>query len=192
MLDLFAGAKLALVGQDDADPFCVPLPIFFGEDGANDRPLQFTFKDADLISEWALLGADDTILDSGKLTRERRVGRGDRIVFPRGAVKSAIIGDLLGITAVFMPSGFVVGVPPVTAKPPGGELGGTLGDFAYAGQDERPAALPFWLPKRRWNEMPRYLDEYGTWQKRLGPQQTRCREKVVRRQTEVLVAAGVL
>lgn len=185
MIDLFAGAKLALVGMDDADPYCVPLPVFFGEDGANDRPLQFgPFKASDLIEEWVLIAADETILDSGPLTREREVQRGDRVVFPRGAVKSAIVGDLLGITAVFMPSGFVVGVPakPVTAS------GG--GPFAYAGQVE-VAPWVFWLPKRKWDEMPRLLGEHGTWQKRLGSQATWCRETVRRRQAE-LVAAGVI
>lgn len=190
MVSLFDGVKLMLVTRDD---YCVPLPLYFDAELANDRQIQFgPFKGSATVGEWALLDAQDEVLDSGPLSRSRHVRRGDRLLFPRGSVKAAAVGDVLGITCVFMPSGFAVGVvPPASTQLPGDALGGTLGDFAYAGQDERVTARPFWLPKRRWAEMPRLLGELGIWQKRLSRPEVGVREQV-RRGTAQLVAMGVL
>lgn len=131
------------VARNDAVSF------LWGTDGRKDR--------------WAIV-RDGQILDEGPLAKSHLIHPGDRIIFPKGSIKSAAVGDILGITCVFMPSGFAVGIPPAV-QTPGDTLGGTLGDFAYANQEG--VARPFWLPKRRWQEMPRYIDEYGQWQKRL-------------------------
>lgn len=178
--DLFAGAMLALytAGGECADPSYRPMPVSM-PDGMNDRPVQFGPWRGDEagITGWALLVSDGGVLDSGLLAKRRNVKRGDRVVFPRGAIKSAVVGDLLGITAVFMPSGFAVAVPR-----------GGGGAAAYPEQQVYPTV--FWLPKRRWQELPRTVD-YLEWRKRLGTPEVGVREVVLRRRQE-LVAAGVL
>lgn len=127
------------------------------------------------------------LIDAGELTRPRTPKRGDRVIFTRGSIKSAAVGDVLGITCVFMPSGFAVGVPPPATNAPA--TGG--GPFAYAEMTQLPWI--FWLRKRRWDQMPRILGEYGTWKSRLvKPEGVGARESYRSRQQEQLIAAGVL
>lgn len=183
--DLFAGAMLALYSEHGEcdDAFYRTMPLFMTS-GTNDRPIQFgPWKSAaqEPLTGWAIV-APDGVLDAGLLSKPRRPRKGDRVIFPRGGIKSAIAGDVLGITAVFMPSGYVVEVPPAT---PGAGGGGAL---AYPEQEIMLDL--FWLPKRRWEEMPRTADVLN-WQKRLGTHEVGVREVMRRRQQE-LVVAGIM
>lgn len=181
---LLDDVELALYDEYGNGPAPKPIAFIWSDNQALNEAV--SFKYAGVLSTWALL-KDGEILDAGELKRQRHLRPGDRLVFRHGAIKAAAVGDVLGITCVFMPSGFGAGVaPPVTAVP-GGYLGGTLGDFAYAGQEERIPRI-FWLPKRRWAEMPKALDG---WQKRLTRPPVGVQESLVRREQE-LVALGVI
>mgnify|MGYP001558897970 CR=1 FL=1 len=102
----------------------------------------------------------------------------DELLYVEGAIKSAITGDLLGITAVFMPSGFVVATP--TANPLGGGVG-------YV----EPYAYRAWLPKRRWTWMPRLIDDSG-WVKALPEVEVGAKEMHVSGAAMMLLGAGAL
>lgn len=138
------------------------------------------------VTHWAITKGGE-VLDSGELRKPHVMRPGDRMAFPRGSIKAAAVGDVLGITCVFMPSGFAVGVPPpaTAAAATGG------GPFAYDGQIGMPWI--FWLPKRKWDEMPKLINEQGQWQKRMRDvPDTGVHETVRRSVVQQLIAAEVI
>lgn len=155
---IFADCRMGLVHTDgrevdDAGYVRQPLPFKFGEDHADLAdavrfgPWRASYRGA--VAGWAIYDAGGNVLDAGPLAFVRFPLAGDEIVFPAHSIRSAAVGDILGITCVFMPSGFAVGVPPAPTDHPGGYVG-------YPEQEQQ--VVPFWLPKRRWTFIPE-----GTW-----------------------------
>jgi len=187
-------------GSEDSDAYYYAHELYM-TDGVNDRAVHFgpwhrSRPYNEPLVGWVIKNADDEVIDAGMLSRPRRPRRGDSVIFPRGSIKSAMVGDVLGVTGVFMPSGFAVGVPPAVTLVSSG--GGVMADFAYPEQQE----LPFWLPKRRWRELSQddaadaAMSDTGYsmirgWRQRLTAPDTGIKE-VLRRGQQQLIAAGVL
>ncbi len=150
---VFDGTFLALIDSDgheldDAGYRRQRLQFKISEDRAElSSPVRFGpwRRGNDEVAGWVIYDPDGEIVDCGPLLSPRRPMAGDEIVYPVSSIRAAGLGDVLGATFVFMPSGFVAVSPPT---PP-------VGFAPLVGYTEpEELVLPFWLPKRRWAYMP--------------------------------------
>jgi hypothetical protein len=149
----FAGAFLGLIGSDgrevdDAGYGRQRLHFKISEDRADlSDPVRFGpwRQGNEQVAGWVIYGAGGEIIDCGPLLAPRWPLAGDEIIYSASSIRAAALGDILGATFVFMPSGFVAVTPPTP----------TIGFSPLVGYAEpEELARPFWLPKRRWAFMP--------------------------------------
>lgn len=191
LTDIFAGTLLALIGPDgrevdDAGYGRQRLNFKIAEDRAElGEPVRFGpwRRGNDQVSAWVIYDANGEIVDCGPLLAPRWPLAGDEIVYPASSIRAAALGDLLGATFVFMPSGFVA------VTPTGGVPSSLVG---YAEPEE--LIRPFWLPKRRWAFMPEnpWLDSLKGWRERLPAVDVGAREYLRSAVAEALLGIGAL
>lgn len=162
--DIFDGAWLGLLAADGREPDDAGYrrQRLDMRSGSNRRMIRFgPWQGAGPLESWVIFDSRGDLLDAGSLRTPRWMTHGDTITYRPSSIRSAAIGDVLGITCVFMPSGFAVGVvPPAPSLPIGTLIAG------YPDQEE--LLLPFWLPKRRWSYMPEALiAQVKGWRTRL-------------------------
>lgn len=148
---IFGETFLALLGPDGREPDDVGyrrerLRFDISDDRAElSEPVRFGpwRGKSEGISGWVIYGGDGLVVDCGLLTRPRTLFAGDELIYGASSIRAAGLGDVLGATFVFMPSGFVAVAAPA-------HHGGSV--VGYAEPEEYREV--FWLPKRRWPSIP--------------------------------------
>ena len=186
---IFAGTFLALIDADghevdDAGYSRQRLSFIFANDRAELRK-EVRFgpwkRRSGCLRGWVIYDATGEVVDCGHLAYPRSPLPGDEIIY--ASIKAAALGDILGATFVFMPSGFVAVAPPT-------HHGGNMVGY----EEPEEAVRPYWLPKRRWAYLPEnpWLDSLKGWRERLPAVEVGAREYVRSAVAEALLGIGAV